>query len=159
MKKVLFLLTVAVCSLLSANAQSENDLVISAGDLKKITLGDNMKVVLISSSDIPKEVRITKLLMDKLQVSVANGAMLLVPNKKLTETVFVVVDKITKVTLGENTSVRSSGFLRSDIDLYVSDGASVNLRTTGRLKAFPIGDTNLEIKSTPISFTVATNIY
>ena len=68
MKKVFLLLVAAVFSLLSANAQKENDLVISAGDSKQLILGGNMNVVLVMTNPQANNVELSKEFLQKLYV-------------------------------------------------------------------------------------------
>lgn len=158
MKKVFLLLTAAVFSLLSANAQTENDLVVSAGDIRNITLGDDMKVVLVNAKDIQGEVKISREAMAKLQVRVADGAMILEPRRRVEGTVYIMVNNVTKVTLGENTNLTSDAVLKGNVDLYVREGAYAKLKTTGKLNAYPLGEMDVKINRTFVYLNASANI-
>ena len=154
----MILLTAVVLGSLSANAQKEADLVISAGDAKSITLGNDMKVVFVHAREGRNDVRISKEAMRKLHVNFENGALMLESQKRLEETVYVMVNNPSKVTVGDNTALASEGILRSDLDLFVSPGATVKLKTTGKFNAFPLGDIDLRITRTPLFSNASANV-
>ena len=105
MKKLFLLLVAAVFALLSANAQKENDLVISAGDAKGLVLGNDMNVVLISATLGQENIRLNKTTLQKMDVKFYNGTVEIMPRKDLrNETVYVIVNDVKEVTLGQNTS-------------------------------------------------------
>jgi hypothetical protein len=154
MKKVLLLLVVLAAGILSVNAQEEARLVISAGQLKKITLGEGMKVVLVSAESFSQEVKGDMEVFEKLNISVVDGTMRIQPGRKFSynETVFVVVNQLKMLTLGQNTNVSTEGILRSSksIDVYVQTGAIARLITTAKVNAYSSDDHEISIQRNPI---------
>jgi hypothetical protein len=152
MKKVFLLLVAAAFTLLSANAQTENDLVISAGDAKEIVLGDDMYVVLVSATSQQENIRLNKATLQKMDVKFYDGTLEVMPRKDLrNETVYLIVSDMKLVTLGFNTSVRSEGILQSSrIDVYINQGATARIKTSGKIQGYSLGDFEVKIISKPI---------
>jgi Putative auto-transporter adhesin, head GIN domain len=155
MKKVLLLLIVLAAGIFSVNAQDEGRLVISAGQLKKIAFGEGMKVVLVSAESFNKEVKGDMQVFEKLNISVVDGTMRIQPNSKLAhnETVFVVVNQLQMLTLGQNTKVSTEGILRSSkgIDVYVQHGAIARLITTAKVNAYSADNYEILVERNPIA--------
>lgn len=160
MKKVLLLLVAAVFTLLSANAQTGNDLVISAGETKEITLGENMKVVLIVTDSPAQDVNLSKEVLEKLDVRFSENELQINARKDLENvTVYVVVNSLKQVTLGYNTSITNQGFLRpGKLEVFVHPGASAVLRTIGKIEAYSLGDFDVTIKRTSLYSGVSASI-
>ena len=151
MKKVL-LLVAAAFTLASANAQTENDLVISAGDAKKIVLGDDMNVVMISAAPGQDNIGLNKTTLQKMDVKFYDGRLEIMPRRDLrSETVYVIVNGVQEAILGQNTSLRSEDVLQSShIDLYIHQGATARLKTAGKIDAYSLGDFEVNIIRKPI---------
>ena len=151
MKKILLTLFTVAAGIVSVNAQEESRLVISAGQLKNITLGEDMKVVLVSEGQFQSEVKGDMNVFDKLNISVVDGAMRISAVKKLHETVYIVVNQLGSLSLGQNTKVDTKGVLRSHaIKVFVEQGAVARLITTGEVNATSLQDHDLEITKKPI---------
>ena len=151
MKKVL-LLVAAAFTLAAANAQTENDLVISAGDAKEIVLGDDMNVVLVSAAPGQENISLGKATLQKMDVKFYDRTLEIVPRKDLrSETVYVIVNDVKEVILGENTSLRSADILQSSsLDIYIYQGATARIKTTGKIDAYSLGDFDVNVTRKPI---------
>ena len=159
MKKVFLLLVAAVFSLLSANAQKENDLVISAGDSKQLILGGNMNVVLVITNPQANNVELSKEFLQKLDVKFSDGTLELAAKKDLAnETLYVLVNDLKSVTVGANTNVRSDGIIQNSLDLFIDKGATAILQTKGRVEAHSLGEFDVKVKRTPIYASIAAGI-
>lgn len=134
----MLLITVA-CGFAGANAQDENRLLITAGQFKNIVLGEGMKVVLVSAElPLQTEIKGDMGFFEKLNVSVSDGSLHIRAGRKLGgETVFVAVNQLEKLTLGQKTQVFTEGVLRSsEIKVFVNEGSVARLRTTGEVNAY-----------------------
>lgn len=153
MKKIVLLLFAVAAGFLTVNAQDHSRLVISAGQLKKITLGEDMKVVLVSAESFASEIKGGMNVFEKLNISVVDGAMRINAGQKLlkNETVFVVVNELQSLTVGEHTKVTTEGILRGpSIKVYVQEGSVARLKTTAKVKAYSPGNEIVSIETTPI---------
>jgi hypothetical protein len=152
MKKIVLLLFVIASGLVSF-AQEDNRLVISAGQLKSISLGDNMNVVLISATSSGNELKGMMDVFEKLNVAFHNGSMHVAPGRRFSadEKVYVIVNDLESLTIGQNTKVSTEGFLYSRmLKVYVQDGSLATLRTTGDVKAYSLDNLEFSIRKTPI---------
>lgn len=155
MKKILSLLIVMAAGVLSLNAQEQGRLTISAGQLKNITFGDNIKAVLVTPGSSDNEVKADMSAFQKLNISVLNGSLHINAGKDMAagETVYVIVDDLQSLTLGQHTQVTTEGILYSkEIKVYVCDGSIAKLRTTGEVNAYSLDDLEYSIKKTSIRF-------
>ena len=152
MKKILTLLIAVTVGFLSSNAQEPERLIISAGQLKNISLGDNMKVVLVSNGSSEGEVKGDMSVFEKINISVSNGTLHINPGKKLeNETVYVIVDVLKTLTVGQHTQVRTEGVLYAkEIKVFVNNGSIARLTTTGEVNAYSIDDLEFSVTKTPV---------
>ncbi|HEY0676789.1 MAG TPA: DUF2807 domain-containing protein [Chitinophagaceae bacterium] len=154
MKKLLFLFLAVVSGFLSANAQDDSRLVISAGQFKNISLGENMQVVLISAGAALNEFKSDIRVFEKLSVSISEGTMRITPGRKLgaNETVYIIVNELEVLTLGENTKLTTHGILRSsDIKVFVNEGSVAKLRSTGEVSGHSLDNVFISVQKTPIA--------
>ena len=156
MKKFLTLL-IAVAGFLSSNAQEPERLTISAGQLRNISLGDNMKVVLVSAASVETEVKVDANVFEKINISVHNGSMHINSGRSLEkQTIYVIVDDIRSLTVGQNTKVTTEGILYSkEIKVFVQEGSFAKLLTTGQVNAFAVDNQELSIRKTPVKFNAS----
>lgn len=154
MKKILVLLITAVGMFAAATAQDESRILITAGQFKNIVLGENMKVVLVSAGSLQTEIKGDMHFFEKLNVSAADGTLHIRAGRKLGgETVFVAVNQLEKLTVGQRTQVFTEGILRSsEITVFVNEGSVARLRTTGEVNAFSFdGDFSVTKLSRPLA--------
>ena len=153
MKKIVLLLFVIASGFLTLQAQEDSRLVLSAGQLKNISLGDNLNVVLISAEPGQNEVKGDMNVFEQLNVTVNNGMMHIAAGQRLAagQTVYVIVNDVQNLTVGQNTQVTTEGILYSNmIKVYVQNGSVAKLRTTGDVKAYSLDDFEFSIRKTPI---------
>jgi hypothetical protein len=158
MKRILMLLITVACGFAAANAQDESRLLITAGQFKNIVLGEGMKVVLVGAESLQAEIKGDMRFFEKLNVSTADGTLHIRPGRKLNgETVFVVVNHLEKLTLGQRTQVTTEGVLRSsEIKVLVYEGSVARLKTTGEVNGFsPDGDIDIKKLGKPVPFAIA----
>lgn len=146
------LLITVVCGFASVNAQEQSRLMISAGQFRNITLGEGMRVVLVSSESLQNEIKGDMSFFEKLNVSISEGSLHIKPARKLGdgETVFIVVNRLESLTLGQRTQVITEGILRaSEIKVYVNERSIARLMTTGEVNAYSLDDNDFSITKTP----------
>jgi hypothetical protein len=152
MKKIFLPVIAVVFTLLSANAQEEGLILISAGDFANLVLGDNMKVILKPLEEGNTDLKFNRQAIEKLNLEISGDVLYINPRKSLhDQVIYVLVDKLQTVSLGFDTDLNTEGFLRmSKIDLYLEKGAKAKLRTTGKINAFPLGDFDIQTTSLQI---------
>jgi hypothetical protein len=150
MKKILTATLAVLVSFFSATAQDdEKALVINASDIKHLVLGDNLNVVLLQHDNGPQEIKISKAVYSQLRLSMHDGIMTITSqnNYRSTEPVYVLVNQVKSLTLGENSRITTEGVLSAGkIDVYVEQGAKAYLRTTGKINATSLGDFDVSVE-------------
>lgn len=148
MKKIFFPLILIFGSLLSANAQTKTDIVLPAAGIKNITLGSNMTVVMVKAQESQKEITLSKEAREKLDISFHKGIMEVHSRTDLNQaTVYLLVDDVRNLTLGENTHVTSGSILPgTEMNLYVHFGATAKLKTNGKVNAYANDDSEVFIQ-------------
>jgi hypothetical protein len=150
--KLLSLLAVAG-SLASARAAEPEALIVAAGSIQNITVAENMNIILMQANPEEVSIKITKEASDKLRVSFADNAMRIEPQKKLSKetTVYVIVNGLSSLTVGEYTTVHTRGVLNSPLlDLFVEKGATAHVKAAGTIKAYPMGEFEIDVKKVPV---------
>ena len=146
MKKIIITLMTAL-PLLSAGAQEKAEvIVVSAGQFRNIVLADEMDVVLMQAS-AQHPMYVTKEVSDKLKLQM-NGEALHIEAAKVAGkfTVFLLVHDLKELTLGGHTSVQTRGVLNTgQLQVFLQDGATASLKTTGKVKAHPLGINEISI--------------
>ena len=150
MKKILTLAIAVLISFFSARAQDdEKTLVINAGDVQHLVLGNNMKIVLLEQNRATEEVRFSKAVNNKLKVSLHDGTMFVSAQHKHdgADPIYIVVNELKSLTLGENTSIETEGVLSSaKLEVFVEVGARALLRTRGKVNANSLGDFDVSVE-------------
>lgn len=151
MKKILLLIFTLGTAFFGTAQQGS--LVISANGLKKLQLGENMKVTLVGSEKHQEDMKGTTALFEKLNISVHNGTMKIEGRNNLfkNDTVTVIVDALESLTLGQNTQVNTKGTLHgTDLNVFLDAGAVAQLLTTGKVKGFSLDTENVTVNVEPI---------
>jgi hypothetical protein len=150
MKKILTAALAVLVSFFSATAQDdEKALVINASDIKHLILGDNLNVVLLQHDNGPQDIKISKAVYSQLRLSMHDGTMTVMSqsNYHSAEPVYILVNQVRSLTLGENSRITTEGILNSGkIDVYVEQGAKAYLRTTGKINATSLGDFDVSVE-------------
>ena len=162
MKKILLPLVAIMLNLVSANAQKENNMVVSAGQLKNIILGDRMKVVLVKALPHQKELNVSEQVFKKLKVTFSGSDLVIEPYRNLSkdDVVYVLVNEVESLSLGQNTTLRNEGiWLNGAVKVYVSDGATATINTNGDVQGFPLGESGVRVVKRPITLQPSANIF
>jgi hypothetical protein len=150
MKKFILFLSILASGLMSF--AQEKKLVISAGELKHVQLGDNMNVTLVSA-DQATELKGDMVAFEKLNLSVSNGILHIQSRQSLSadEKVYIVVGDLQTLSIGQNTSVTSENVLTSkELKVLVMDGSTARLKTIGKIAASAADGYEVSVKRTVI---------
>jgi len=150
MKKI-FLFITAVAITLFSFANDEKPLIVSAGQVKNIVLGNNMKVTLINAASLKNESSANLAdVSEKLNVEISNGTMRLEPRSKADkiERVYIVVEGLYSLTIGENTFVEAEDFLPGkQIKIIIADQSYVRLLTNAKVNAYSLDGLSVDIQT------------
>ena len=150
MKKI-FLFITAVAITLFSFANDEKPLIVSAGQVKNIVLGNNMKVTLINAASLKNESSANLAdVSEKLNVEISNGTMRLEPRAKADkiERVYIVVEGLYSLTIGENTFVEAEDFLPGkQIKIIIADQSYVRLLTNAKVNAYSLDGLSVDIQT------------
>jgi len=150
MKQKIFLSVLAIgFFMLSANAQQEKALVVSAGQFKNISIADDMKVILTQAPPSAANVSIDKEASDKLRLTLSEGSLNISATKQIRRdyVVYVLVNDLQKLTLGENIDLQTNGILNtSKLDVFVHAGSKAHLKTNGKIEAYALDDQEVSLK-------------
>jgi hypothetical protein len=139
MKKI-FLFMAAALSTVFSFASGDHPLTVSAGQFKNIQLGSDMNVVIVSAKQLQNEITTGSVAVyEKLNIAVVGNQLRLELRQKLdkNEKIYIVVEEVQSLTVGDNTTVVSENALPGKkIVLSVGQGAVARLKTNATVKAF-----------------------
>lgn len=158
MKKIFFMAAL-VAAAFAAGAQEK--LVIHAGQFTRLDIADNMKVVLTQAAPGDTLLRIENNDLTKLRINLSGNTLQIAPHSfSLNAVITVVVNDLTKLTVGEGTMVSTEGEIRATkLDMYIDDECQVNLRTNAKIKAYPIGQHEVVLRRSPIAAAAVTRTF
>jgi len=149
--KRIFLIITALVIAFSTFANDEKPLVVSAGNVKNIVLGNDMHVTLINAASLKNEINTNLVdVFDKLNIEVSNGNMRIEmrPKAGKNERVYIIVDDLRSLTVGENTFVEAQDFLPGrQIKIVIADQSYVRLLTNATVKAYSLDGLSIDIKT------------
>jgi len=151
MKHRFFLLLTSLAFSFLTYAQEGQPIAINAGDIEHLTIVDDMDLVLLQGKPDGKGISIDKDASEKVDVRLFNNSMEIAMRRNLLKkekpTVIVFVNDLKKLTVIGNSTVKTRGFLNtSKLDLYVDGNPHVYLVTNGKINAFPIGDSEINVQ-------------
>ncbi len=150
MKKILLFITAVVITL-SSFANDETPLVVSAGHVKNIELGSNMKVTLINAASLKTVTNASPVdVFEKLNIEFSNGNMRLELRTKTdrNQRVYIVVDDLQSLTIGENTFVETEDFLPAKkMKIIIGDQSYVRLLTNATVNAYSLDGLSVDIQT------------
>ena len=139
-------------SVLSVSAQNEEKLVVNAGSTEQISIASNMNVILMPGSETDQFISMDANAAEKLNMLVGNNSMAISlvkqPSSKEKFTVYLYVSNLKKITVEDNSTVKTVGVLKtSKLDVFVEGDATAHLKTNGDIKAYPLnGGEEIKIK-------------
>ena len=161
MKKFLFTVALVTGALMAANAQDGQPLIVSAGDVSHLKLGDNMKVILVATSPATGGLTVSPEASKLLQLHVSKGTLQVTPAGmgKPNGIVYVLVQQLKSITLGEHTTVLTEGVIEAGrIKVYMDRGAVARLRTNATVDAVGLGDFDVSVTKNPAYLSVGSDV-
>lgn len=154
MKHRFFLLLTTLAFSFLTHAQVSQPIAINAGDIEHLTVVDDMDLILLQGKPEEKGISIDKDASEKIDVRLFNNGMEIAMRtnlfRKEKPTVIVFVNDLKKLTVIGNSTVKTRGFLNtSKLDLYVDGNPHVYLVTNGKINAFPLGDSQINVQKLP----------
>jgi hypothetical protein len=155
MQQRFFLLLTSLAFSLLTIAQDNQPIAINAGDIEQLTIVDDMDIVLLQGKPDEKGISFDKDAAEKIDVRLFNNSMEISMRRNLFKkekpTVIVFVNDLKKLTVIGNSTVKTRGFLNtSKLDLYVDGNPHVYLVTNGKINAFPLGDSQINVQKLPV---------
>ena len=153
MKKFIIAVLATCITVLTAHSQTEERLVIHAGQVTTLDIADNMNVVLVQSSAADSVTRINSETSKKLQITLSPDALSVSPAHGLSRNavVYIVVGDLKTLTLGQATKLQNEGTLQlNKLDIYLQDNCVVKIRTNGKVKAYSLGQFEVNLTRTPV---------
>jgi hypothetical protein len=149
-RKILLMLALAGC-LHFAQAQEQSSFFIKNGDIKHISLMDDMDVVLISGNSVDKGISVGNDVMENLDVRLEGETLEIFAKKQLPAgnkyPLYIHVNGLEKLTVSGNVNLKTWGVINTgNLDLFVNGNAKVQVRVTGKINAYPVGDTDIKVK-------------
>jgi hypothetical protein len=155
MKQKFFLSLLAIgFTVLSASATETPEperLVLTIGNVEHLSIEDNIDVILIQGApdnyslmmdQKTSEKLNLRLSKNKLVIAAQNGA-----SKKQKYLVYVYVNNLKTLTIEGDSQVKTFGSLKSDkIELYVGGDAHAHIRSTGKIKAHAMDNSEIDVK-------------
>jgi Putative auto-transporter adhesin, head GIN domain len=141
-KFILSIMAIAF-SVLSVTAQSQEALVVNAGNTENITIATDMNVVLMPASEADRSISMDAKAAEKLNLRIANNSMTISPVKQSMSkdkfTVHIYVNNLKTLTVEDNSNVKTIGVLDTPkLDVFVDGKAVAHLKTNGDIKAYPL---------------------
>ncbi|RYG53202.1 MAG: hypothetical protein EOO01_04965 [Chitinophagaceae bacterium] len=153
MKHKFFLSILAIgLTVLSATAAPDPErLALTIGNVEHLSIEDNIDVILIQGAPDTHSILMDEMTSDKLNLKLTNNRLVISARhnapKNQKYLVYVYVNKLKTVTVDGDSNVKTYGALTSDkIELYVGGDAHAHIRTSGKVKAYSMGDSEINVK-------------
>jgi len=152
MKQRFFLSFIAIAfSVLSASAQNEEILVVNAGNVERITIANDMNIVLMQAAYNDRSISMDANASEKLGLSLSNNSMTISlvkqPSKKEKLTVYLYVNNLKMIMVERNSTVETIGILNTPkLEIYVDGEAKAHLKTNGAVKAYSLNDAEIKVR-------------
>jgi hypothetical protein len=147
-QKFLVMLLAGALAGFSSKAQNAGDVIIDAGDFKAISVASNIDVVLLANSGNPPGLSISKQAAAELDITMAGETLKLEPkhwSKKAK--VYIRVQYLKKLTIGESTVVRIDGIITTpQLELFIDAESKVYFKTIGKVNVHSPGDNDVTIQ-------------
>jgi Putative auto-transporter adhesin, head GIN domain len=136
---------------LSVSAQSEDQIVVNAGNTEHINIANDMDVVLLpgthTAQSISMNAEASKSLSLKLSDNSFSIAPLKQPSRKERLKVFLYVTNLKTITVENNSFVKTIGMLDAPkLEVFIDGEATVHLKTNGDIKAHSLSDAEIDVK-------------
>ncbi|MEP7377069.1 MAG: DUF2807 domain-containing protein [Chitinophagaceae bacterium] len=135
---------------LSVSAQAEEKLIVNAGNAERITIANDMDVVLLPGTDAGQSISLNPEAAKSLKLNLSANSMTISPLKQISGKerlkVFLYVNALKTITVENNSHVKTIGVLDSPkLEVYIDGEATVHLKTNGDIKAQSLSDAEINI--------------
>jgi hypothetical protein len=152
MKQKFFLAFITIAlSVFSATAQSQEHLIVNAGNVEHINIANDMNIVLLPGAETDRSISLDANAASKLDLGVSNNSLtisaLRSSSRKEKLTVYLYVNNLKSITVERNTVVKTMGVLNTQqLDLFVDGESTVHLKTKGYVKAYALNDAEVKVR-------------
>lgn len=153
MKKIFVSLLLLTACFAALPSMAQNRFSISAGTIKSIQLGENMKVVLMPNANGVTDVVADDAAQKKIGLSLSGGILYVDASSQWKEgdVLTIYVSGIDALTVGENTIVDSDLIMTApDIEVYVSAGSIARIKTFGKVQGHSTDGSEVQLKRFPL---------
>jgi len=149
-KFILSILAIAF-GLLSASAQTEERLMVNAGNTEQINIANGMDVVLLPGTNVDQEISLNPEAVKSLKLNLSANSMTISPSKQTSRKerlkIFLYVNNLKSITVDGNSLVKTLGVLDAPkLEVFVDGDAIVHLKTNGDIHAQSLGDAEINVK-------------
>lgn len=149
-KFILSFLAIAF-GVLSVSAQSEEQIVVNAGNAEHVNIANDMDVVLLPGEHTDQSISLNPEASKSLSLRLSNNYLTISPLKQISGKerlkVFLYVNNLKTISVEGNSMVKTIGVLNSPkVEVFVDGDATVHLKTNGDVKAQSIGDSEVKVK-------------
>jgi hypothetical protein len=149
-KFILSILAIAF-GLLSASAQTEERLMVNAGNTEQINIANGMDVVLLPGTNVDQEISLNPEAVKSLKLNLSANSMTISPSKQPSRKerlkIFLYVNNLKSITVDGNSLVKTLGVLDAPkLEVFVDGDAIVHLKTNGDIHAQSLGDAEINVK-------------
>ena len=147
MKKLLIAFVAIIAINGSIHAQQAEMPLVSATGFKTIKIGRDLDVVLINSVSHQQDFQFNVSISEQLNMSIEGGT-LVVSNRSFNKKarVYLLVNGLEKLVVGQNSHIVTHGVLQSsNLLVYVSQGATARIKLLGKVKAFPVDESEVRM--------------
>ena len=119
------------------------------GEAKRISLGDNLNVMLLTGETTAPNFNVQKLAEEKLDVRLSGNALSIeAKSRSMPDTIYLTVHSLELLSLGENTIVHVQGLVTTrQLTLFVDHNSKAYVRTIGTIKAHSMCDEDINVET------------
>jgi Putative auto-transporter adhesin, head GIN domain len=136
---------------LSVSAQTEEQVVVNAGNAEHITIASDMDVVLIPGTYTDQSISLNPEATRSLSLKLSDNSLAISPLKRISRherlKVFLYVNSLKTISVENNSTVKTIGVLNTPkLEIFVDSDARAHLKTNGDVKASSLSDTEVRVK-------------
>lgn len=149
-KFILSFLVIAF-GVLSVSAQSQEQIVVNAGNAEHVNIANDMDVVLLPGEYTDQSISLNPEASKSISLGLSNNSLTISPLKQVSGKerlkVFLYVNNLKTISVENNSLVKTIGVLDAPkLEVFVDSNATVHLKTNGEVKAHSLSDTEIKVK-------------
>jgi hypothetical protein len=153
MKKIFVSLMLIAACFAALPSMAQNRFSISAGTIRSLHLGENMKVVLLANANGKTDVVADDAAQRKVRFSISSRTLYVhaTDEWKEADVLTIHVSGIEVLTVGENTTVESDLIMTApEMEVHVSAGSIARIKTFGKVQGYSTDGSEVELKKWPL---------